>query len=317
MANFDLINKAYTNPCSYWGALLANAGVFMTFQMFDGPGDDDNEQFEIIGNNVYNKLQFKRDNTKETFKIRIRASYQPDNILEKDVLGLSYIEKTFEIARFNGLSIPRIWSCYSGQSLRLSWAQIGIDAAFATPNLLNKPVGKIQFDAAGLFYAAPLSATDDVVVLQSNTQVPIALMVEVFDEGRIANLPKKTGTYTFENIRYTPATSTWHFGGLSTNTFYLHNDSFIIGSAGIAGLTILNGIRLERNRIIGQPVNNVMVYLQKQSLWFTVVNQSIFEDPNFIFEHPNLTIFYLILIINNNNIVINVELNSQISIILV
>jgi hypothetical protein len=314
MADFDLINKAFTNPCSYWGILLGFTD--MTFQMVDGPGDDDNEQFEIVGNNVYNKLQFKRDNTKETFKIRIRA-VQWIEVWNKtrDVEGMGFLEKTFEIAAFRFTSFTRsnIFSCYSGQSLRFVWRQIGIDAA-SEPILLNKPVGKIQFDAAGLFYAAPLSPTDDVVVLQSNTQAPIALMVEVFDEDRIANLPKKTGTYTFENIRFDLLSSIWHFGNYRTDTFYLHHDSFIIGTAGIAGLTILNGIRLEYNRIIGQPVNNVMVYLQKQSLWFTVVSE---PDPNLIVLHPNLIFYDLILIINNNNIVVNVILNSQISIILV
>jgi hypothetical protein len=89
----------------------------------------------------------------------------------------------------------------------------------------------------------------------------------------------------------------------------------MLGTSGKDGFTILNGIRLERNRIIGQPVNNVMVYLQKQLLWFTVVSET---DPNLIVLHPNPNlIFDLILIINNNNIVVNVILNSQISIILV
>jgi len=284
----DLINRNYFSTTGYFGYIYdRNLAPVLSYELIDGFDSDDNDQFVIVGNHVYSKLQYKQNENKQIYKIRIAAKYENETI-----------EKSFSIARYNPTNSTKpIQSVYIGNSIFISTNQ-------NTYTLINQPNGKVEKKENGFVYTAGLTAGNDVVVYKIGGDA-FALLIEVYNNKRIEEIPKNVGTYKFNQILYNENDKTWSVGNHKTNNFYVYNDSIVLGSLGNDGLLFHGLTRLQRNRIIGKHLNVVTTYLENNIISFATRRLGhSFGINNFSGN--------IVLVLDEYDIVIDIIPNSQI-----
>ena len=104
-------------------------------------------------------------------------------------------------------------------------------------DILSPIKGSIRQHTTNFFIYTPPndgSAPNDNIVFNiintNNGEIigRFAIMVEVFDNNRIQNLPRQIGTNRFNNIYFDTNTSMWHLGNYSTTDFYTFYNAYVI-----------------------------------------------------------------------------------------
>ena len=243
----SLYNNSFFSRNLFFGKLNVNFGkngLFVgdqkisskdvTYRLINGDGDDDNDRFEIIGTNLYSKPQYNQDETKKIYKVLVRAEY----------LDQSIIEQNFEILGYQSATgYSPIVSIYTKETKFIDGLQISANWFVIWNGLIidNKPSGQVEITKEGIFYTASDWATDDNVLLKSNNQVFFFdLLFQVFDDNRIQNLAKQIGTFRFKNISYDNVSKNWIFGNFRFVGFYVYNQSYVFGQAGLSEMIIFN-----------------------------------------------------------------------------
>lgn len=222
----ELVNREFYDRNFYFGVINPQN---TTYQYKLVPGEGDNNQFIIIKNIVYSVFPFVFN--KSEYSITIEAL---------DPISLNISIKSFKIKSYNpnrNYNTADIMSCHDTQTLPIIFNGL-IDSIEIKLNLFFSHFqGSIRQQTTNSFiYTPPTNGTapDDIIafnIINTNNGEIIdtfVIMIEVFDDNRIQNLPRQKGTYRFNNILFDIDTSMWKLGNFSTKDFYTFNSIYVI-----------------------------------------------------------------------------------------
>ena len=222
----ELVNREFYDRNFYFGVINPQNTTYQ-YKLVSGEGD--NNQFIIIKNIIYSVFPFVFN--KSEYSITIEAL---------DPISLNISIKSFKIKSYNpnrNYNTADIMSCHDTQTLPIIFNGLIDSIEIKLDLFFSNFQGSIRQQTTNSFiYTPPTNGTapDDIIafnIINTNNGEIIdtfAIMIEVFDDNRIQNLPRQKGTYRFNNILFDIETSEWKLGNFSTKDFYTFNSIYVI-----------------------------------------------------------------------------------------
>jgi len=223
--SLELVNTEFFDHNFYFGIINPQNNRYQ-YRLI--PREGDNDKFIISENIVYSKFPYVFN--KSEYSISIEAS---------DPLQFNKIIKSFIIKQYNpnaNYNTANIISCHVTQTQSILFTGF-LSSIEMRLDLLSPVQGSIRQHITNFFIYTPPSdgrTPNDIIVFNivntNNGEIigRFAIMIEVFDNNRIKNLPRQIGTHKFNNISFDTDTVTWHLGTYSTRDFFIFYNAYVI-----------------------------------------------------------------------------------------
>ena len=190
------------------------------YEFVSGEGSDDNSLFKLNIDDIYLNTTF---NEKGIYYVRVRST---------DLYGYS-IEVSIKLYVIKPLANDMNLSALLHTNKVITLDGTGVSGKPLTYTLLSQPkYGNLKMLSNGVYNYLPLhnkiDSFDYSVSEGTMTSLPGTLIINNFSQEDIDNIPKKQGTFTFNNISFNG--DIWTFGTMRTENFSQYIDYNTFGN---------------------------------------------------------------------------------------
>lgn len=190
------------------------------YEFVSGEGSDDNSLFKLNIDDIYLNTTF---NEKGIYYVRVRST---------DLYGYS-IEVSIKLYVIKPIANDMNLSALLHTNKVITLDGTGVSGKPLTYTLLSQPkYGNLKMLSNGVYNYLPLhnkiDSFDYSVSEGTMTSLPGTLIINNFSQEDIDNIPKKQGTFTFNNISFNG--DIWTFGTMRTENFSQYIDYNTFGN---------------------------------------------------------------------------------------
>ena len=194
-----------------------------TYQFSSGSGSTDNTHFTILGNTIYTSIVLNY-NTKNSYNIRVKSTDSNGLSVENPIIlnVILPIAGSFQISGLIGSSttIQLRGKNITGGSLLYQITQPPKNGYLTVVNT-DSIYTYVPFTNIG-------DSFEYVVMEGTMTSLPGKVIITNYNQSDIQNIPKKLGTYNFDNISFDG--NKWIFGTITTDTFIQDSSFYKLGN---------------------------------------------------------------------------------------